>query len=707
MRITELAHGWTLAPTHEQEIHQHTRLFTRKTGIPVELPLTAKKALVASGEAKESDTWPDEASWNLQTSFHLPEEPGKNHLLMALPQRKDDIAVTLGDAKPINVAKGSNPLFLDITALAAIGRNTLTLSGKGLYLDEAPRLVETDSFLVEQSWISLQQRGRTWKVVWHAKVDCFKAGRQGWKLTLDGRSSAGFWNLAEGEKEVEASLSVRDPESYTPESPVLSTLVMVAGDSCEQRQIGFSSYAMEGSLPMVNGTRTQLRGALWRGRGASEDIQGLVQSAKAAHMRLLRVTCFESEEFYRTCDQEGILVLQDLSGDPELDWQVRRIASHPSLFGWYLSDLPKDGSKEALLALDRMAQDIAKTVGVCDGRHPLLFRYLDDSIGESLGNEMGKEAVFSHSSLVLGFGWGSYPCLTALQRATGEEHPNLTGSKVEALEEHHGEIGRIYGALASMFAMPDDRRQVIYLSQCLQALVLKQAVDGWRVQDKRMGMILIDELAEKRREVGSALIGQDSKWKLAMYAARDLFFQPVRPVARMEADGSVSLFAVNDGVCPLKSATFTATLLPYDGITRPILKKYVVSVPAGGVKKVGIRSAEELAPYRTTHFLSLSLVWKDGTAEDGILLDKPKACRFLPTQVACTFSRVAKGIGITLASKRPALMVGLDQGELKGSFSRNWFPLFDKASVVFETTGNYTLQQVKEQLSVFHLAEEA
>ncbi|MDD7200932.1 MAG: glycoside hydrolase family 2 protein [Sphaerochaetaceae bacterium] len=703
MRTIELESSWKLAPTHEQEIHQYTHLFTRKTGIPVVFPLTAKQALAACGEAKESDAWPDEASWNLQATFHISEELGKNHLLIALPQRKDDIAVTLGDAKPIKVAKGSKPLFLDVTSLVSIGRNILTISGKGLRLDVEPRLLGTDSFLVTQSWVSLQQRGKGWKVVWHATVDCFTDGRQSWKLSVGDQSSSGFWHLAEGETEVEASLSVRDPEPYTLETPVLSTLVMVAGETCEQRQVGFSSYAMEGSMPVVNGKKTQLWGALWKGHG-SDDTGMLVHSAKAAHMRLLRATCFESEEFYRVCDQEGLLVLQDLSDDPELDWQVRRIASHPSLFGWYLPDLPEDGSKEALLTLDRMAQDIAKTVGACDGRHPLVFRYLDDSIEEACGKEMGNEA--SSPSSVLGFGWGSYPCQSALRLATGEEHPNLTGSTVEALEEHPGEIGRVYGALASMFAMPDDRQQVVYLSQCLQALVLKQAVDGWRVQDKPMGMILVDKLAEERHEVGRALIGQDSKWKLAMYAARDLFFQPVRPIARMEADGSVSLFAVNDGTHPLKSATFTTTLLPYDGITRPILKKYVVSIPTGGVEKVGTRTAEELAPYRSTHFLSLSLVWKDGTAEDGILLAKPKACRLLPTQVASSFSRVAKGIEIILSSRHPALMVGLDQGKLKGSFSKNWFPLFDKTSVIFEAAENYTLQQVKEQLSVYHLAEE-
>lgn len=71
---------------------------------------------------------------------------------------------------------------------------------------------------------------------------------------------------------------------------------------------------------LINGERIFCRGALWTTSdlaslsGARESIEPLLRRMREAHMNMVRVggtTVYESDAFYRTCDELGLLVWQD------------------------------------------------------------------------------------------------------------------------------------------------------------------------------------------------------------------------------------------------------------------------------------------------------------------------------------------------------------------------------------------------------------
>ena len=105
----------------------------------------------------------------------------------------------------------------------------------------------------------------------------------------------------------------------------------------------------------LNGKKIFVKGANWipadsfLPRAAGSDYKTLVRSARDANMNMLRVWgggIYEDEEFYRACDENGILVWQDFmfacASYPEYDQflkeveseavqNVARISSHPCL----------------------------------------------------------------------------------------------------------------------------------------------------------------------------------------------------------------------------------------------------------------------------------------------------------------------------------------------------------------------------------------
>jgi beta-mannosidase len=108
----------------------------------------------------------------------------------------------------------------------------------------------------------------------------------------------------------------------------------------------------------VNGVKVFCKGANWipadtfMGRLSEARVRRLVDAAKDSNMNMLRVWgggFYESEEFYRACDEKGILVWQDFpfacNEVPELPWfkkeveleaakAVRRLRRHASLALW-------------------------------------------------------------------------------------------------------------------------------------------------------------------------------------------------------------------------------------------------------------------------------------------------------------------------------------------------------------------------------------
>lgn len=173
-------------------------------------------------------------------------------------------------------------------------------------------------------------------------------------------------------------VTVPDVERWWPvghgEQPLYELMVSV-GESQWLGRIGFRTVELDTSTDAdgnrfvirVNGADVWIRGANWIPDHAfatevtHERLSRRVNDALEANMNLLRVWgggMYESDDFYRICDERGILVWQDFlfacAAYAEEDWlatevlaeareAVTRLSAHPSLVMW-------NGNNENIIA---------------------------------------------------------------------------------------------------------------------------------------------------------------------------------------------------------------------------------------------------------------------------------------------------------------------------------------------------------------------
>ena len=127
--------------------------------------------------------------------------------------------------------------------------------------------------------------------------------------------------------------------------------------------VGFRDVSLDGDAGrvrfVINGTPVFCRGAVWTPldirtlRSAGDELRPALESLRDAGLNMLRVggtMVYESDEFYRLCDELGILVWQDFMfanmdypvGDAafradieaEARYHVDRLARHPCVAAW-------------------------------------------------------------------------------------------------------------------------------------------------------------------------------------------------------------------------------------------------------------------------------------------------------------------------------------------------------------------------------------
>lgn len=217
----------------------------------------------------------------------------------------------------------------------------------------------------------------------HARVACAvhvrSLGEADVRVTLDidGRpASSQIAHVAPGDTRVDLAFDVDDPGVWWPggwgaqRSYALTTHLAIGEAVVDTRvdRIGFRSIVVDESPApgggrhfrlIVNGRPFFARGANWVPLSLTpfpvdhELLERQLDRAVEAGMNFLRVWGggqYESDAFYRACNERGILVWQDFmfactrypTGDPafraealaEATYQVRRLASHPSLVVW-------------------------------------------------------------------------------------------------------------------------------------------------------------------------------------------------------------------------------------------------------------------------------------------------------------------------------------------------------------------------------------
>jgi beta-mannosidase len=475
----------------------------------------------------------------------------------------------------------------------------------------------------------------------------------------------------------------------------------------------------------------------------------LIWDARAAHMNMLRVWgggIYEEDCFYEICDELGICVWQDFmfacntypahdrqfmaSVRAEAEDNVRRIRHHPCIALWC-----GNNELEQFIVPNIMSwTDYKKLFDVLlpevIGRFDPDRDYWPSSGHSPHGNReddcdprWGDAHLWAvwhckepfewyrtaQHRFVSEFGFQSFPEPRTVEGYTKPEDRNITSFVME----HHQRSGNgntlIMQYMLDWFRLPEGFESTLWLSQILQSLAIKYAVEHWRRNMPRTMGALYWQINDCWPVASWASIDSEGRWKALHYAAKK-FFAPVmvsgveNPVANTvevhvtsdlpKAAPAKLRWTVTDAAGKKLSAGAKTVRVPARASSR--VEKLDL---AGLVKKQGARDI---------------LVWLELSSGSDVLstnlvtFAKPKHLELSLPEITTKVAAVKDGgFRVTLRAKRPALWTRLELAGMDARYSDNFLHLAPGRPVTVEVrpAKSLTREQLRKKLMVRSLVD--
>jgi len=428
----------------------------------------------------------------------------------------------------------------------------------------------------------------------------------------------------------------------------------------------------------VNGQPLYIKGTNWipgdsfSPRMTKEKYQKLIKDTKDANMNMIRIWgggIYEDDEFYKACDEKGILVWQDFmfagsfypadeaflnNVKEEVKDQVNRLQNHPSIALW----CGNNEIDEAIVNWGYQKQfkySKDDSLQVWKDYKKLFHDVIPNALSENLKSDKNiywpsspsigwghKESLTEGDSHYWGVWWGEQPfeiynekvgrfmseygfqgtpsLETTKSMFSGTPELNLQNPTIKAHEKHARGWDIINEYLKRDYKIPTDFVQYNYVSQLLQARGMQIAIEAHRrAKPYNMGT-LYWQLNDCWPVVSWSSIDYLGNWKAFHYQAKRSF-EPVL-VSIAETDKSYDVYLISDLMNTLKLNT-KFELIDFKGKT---LWKSTQSddINADVSKKIRSISKSELAQFNLSETVLKISSEKDATFEKLFFFNKPK-----------------------------------------------------------------------------------
>lgn len=345
----------------------------------------------------------------------------------------------------------------------------------------------------------------------------------------------------------------------------------------------------------VNGLKVFTKGANYIPDDAiysriTEDVlRRDIQAACFANFNALRVWgggYYPSEAFFDFCDEAGILIWQDLmfacnvydlTDDfvaeitAEAHENVRRIANHPSLAvisgnnemesAWLEWEETKHHSDLLRGMYIHQFEEILKDVSKEEApdtfywsSSPCSGGWFDDPSDENRGDQhywsvWHGQLPFSeyrkhYFRFLSEFGFQSLPSMKTIGTFAHGDDLNIFSRVMESHQKNPSANGKIMYYLSETFRMPGSLEGISYLSQVLQGIAMKSAVDHLRANRGRCMGAMYWQFNDNWPVSSWSSMDYFGRYKALHYMARR-FYAPV--AASLQADGlKMSLYLANE-----------------------------------------------------------------------------------------------------------------------------------------------------------------
>jgi beta-mannosidase len=370
----------------------------------------------------------------------------------------------------------------------------------------------------------------------------------------------------------------------------------------------------------VNGREIFCRGANWipadalPSRIRPDAVRDLLQSAADANMNMIRVWgggFYEPDWFYDLCDELGLMVWQDFmfacnlypstvdfldNVSAEVDYQVKRLSSHPSIVLWCGDnelvgalnwfDESRENRDRYLVSYDRLNRTVEVALkkaapGAIWWPSSPASGYLDygDAWHADGSGDMHYWSVWHENKsfdnyrsvrprFCSEFGFQSYTSMPVMRTFAADEDMNIASPVMESHQKNAGGNERIAGTMFRYFRFPKDFASFVYLSQIQQGLAIRTAVEYWRSLKPHCMGTLYWQLNDTWPVASWSSLDYGGSWKAMHYMVRR-FFQPVAVAAIPSQDGETIGFSmVNDTAAPV-TVELETWLVSLSGERRP------------------------------------------------------------------------------------------------------------------------------------------
>lgn len=477
------------------------------------------------------------------------------------------------------------------------------------------------------------------------------------------------------------------------------------------------------------------------------DYRALVEAARDANMNMLRVWgggIYEADVFYDLCDELGICVWQDFmfacSMYPTFDgeWManveeearqnVRRIRHHACLALWCGNNELEQGLVndewtdhhmdweeygrlfDELLPAVVGELDPQRDYWPCSPHSPIGDRkdHRNESCGDAhLWDVWHMKQPFewyrtTKHRFVSEFGFQSFPEPVTTRAFTDPEDRHVASTVMEA--HQRSAIGNtlIMTYMLDWFRLPNTFERTLHVTQILQAMAIKYAVEHWRrLMPRTMGALYWQHNDTWPGNSWSSL-DYFKRWKGLHYYARS-FFAPVMLSLVEDGERATVECHVTSDLPKARSAALSWTVYSTEGKLLAEGSRNV-RTPANGSRAVHTVRLEGLPLEECLLFASLSI--------DGEEVTSNLAHFARPKNMVLRDPRISVRVGkedssgrrfrVSLTARRPALYVYTEMEAPEARWSDRYFHLAPGVEKVLiaETAGPTTVARVREALVV-------
>ncbi|MBB6369393.1 beta-mannosidase [Chryseobacterium shigense] len=383
----------------------------------------------------------------------------------------------------------------------------------------------------------------------------------------------------------------------------------------EKDTAGKSFYFKVNGKPLYAKGTNWIPGDSFSPRMTKEKYHQLIKDAKDANMNMIRVWgggIYEDDEFYKACDENGILVWQDFmfagsfypadesflnNVKEEIKDQVGRLQNHPSIALWCGNNeideaivnwgyqkqfkYSKQDSLQVWKDYKKLFHDVIPNT-LQTTLTPDKNIYWPSSPSVGWGH---KESLTQGDSHYWGVWWGEQPFEIYNEKVgrfmseygfqgmpgveavksmfSGTSDLSLQNPVIKAHEKNTRGWEIIGKYMERDYKVPSHFVKYNYISQLLQARGMKIAVEAHRrSQPYNMGT-LYWQLNDCWPVVSWSSIDYLGNWKALHYQMKRSFEQ--QAILTEEKDGILNFYAVNDGVKSFNNITLEMRILNFQG----------------------------------------------------------------------------------------------------------------------------------------------